>query len=69
MKGGMQRRLREDRADEEVWTLLAGTNGGQVSAFTCQGCLCQGGGKMSKEKKDLGDLVGRKLQQFNALKL
>lgn len=27
------------------------------------------GGKMSKEKKDLGDLVGRKLQQFNALKL
>lgn len=51
MKGGTQRRLREDRADEGVWTLLAGTSGGQVSAFTRQGCLGQGGEDKQREER------------------
>ena len=54
MKGGMQGRLREDRADEELWTLPAGTSGGPVSAFMCQGCLGQGG--EDEQREDLGDL-------------
>lgn len=54
--GDMQKNLRGDRAGEGMWTLLARTSSGQVSAFTCQGCLGQGG-QMSKEKKDFRGLI------------
>lgn len=50
MKGGMQRTLRGERTDGGVWTLPAGTSGGQVSAFTCQGCLGQGGEDGQREE-------------------